>query len=123
MDDSLTTQAARQLEVVADVSARLRAGEDVGREEFERVLEQGLACLIGVRAQIRRRQVQPPALSAADAESTDGLAECGARLSDALTELRMSFDPEASSVGYGFVLPRREQRPGPPSASTRGRGD
>jgi hypothetical protein len=112
MEERPVLPAPEQVQSLGCISARLRAGETLGRPELERALEQGFGCLIGLKAE-RQRRLDPMAgeVKVHDA-SGDELERWIGRLSDALTELRRLSSPEAPTrIGYGFVLPRRDRPP------------
>ena len=99
-------------DVLRDMAARLRAGERPNLHEVERRLEAGFGALIGLEAELARVQrasarEEAAARAAAGADLMHRIGE----LREALSDLRtLTVPPGESRVGYGFVLPRHEQR-------------
>ncbi|HEY2319760.1 MAG TPA: hypothetical protein VGH67_15745 [Solirubrobacteraceae bacterium] len=101
-------QEFRDLEPLRRMSERIRGGDTPPQTEIEQALEAGFGRLIGLEAELgRARPAQAPGPMGAVAEEL--LREI-CELRDALTELRtLSGPPGPSRIGYGFVLPGKEQ--------------
>jgi hypothetical protein len=108
MDECAVPQEFRDLEPVRRMSERIRAGDVPAPAEIEQALEAGFGRLIGLEAELgrARRAEAPGPMSAVAEELLREISE----LRDALTELRtLSGPPGPPRIGYGFVLPGKEQ--------------
>jgi hypothetical protein len=110
MDGSVTSQAAAEVESLEWMAGRIQGGASVERPELDRVLEVGVGCLIGLKAQLRQLGDRSLANGNRADPTRVELEEWISKVGTALSELRSVASPGGSRMGYGFVLPGPSRR-------------
>jgi hypothetical protein len=111
MSDDLGHLRTDELSVLQSMSTRIRAAQPTDLREIERTLEAGFAALIALEAELSRVHARPQAEPEAHEAAISGLKTRIELLRTVLTDVRtLSVPPGEARIGYGFVLPGRDDR-------------
>jgi hypothetical protein len=104
MEEPPATQFDEQIQLLEQLSERMRSGNQPDRMEIDGALERGFGRLISLEAELQR--VVNRADRAGREERAAELRHAIEILREALNELRtQSSPPGPPRIGYGFVLP------------------
>lgn len=102
------------LDRLLSMTMRIREARRADPNEVEPALEKGFAALIGLEAELSRRQARARSGSEDDAAAAIEVKARIEALRDALTDLRtLSVPPGEARIGFGFVLPDQHSRSSP----------
>jgi len=115
MDEPPATQFDEQIQVLAQLTERLRSGDHPDRLEVDGALERGFGRLIALEAELQRVMNRPD--DPGKAERVADLRHAIEILREALSDVRtLSSPPGPPRIGYGFVLPGSGPPGGPGSS-------